>query len=104
MSEDRTLDILKNAILLERRGYAFYSKVAAQAEDEAVKRFFNLMADEETLHIQILADQFKFYQEAKSFKAMDDETRNSKALADEATTSTCRAPIMAPGGKRYMPS
>ncbi len=31
MSEDRATEILKNAILLEKRGHAFYAKVAAQA-------------------------------------------------------------------------
>lgn len=97
MSEDRTLDILKNAILLERRGYAFYSKVAAQAEDDAVKRFFTLMADEETLHIQILADQFKFYQESKSFKSMDEETRQTKAMADLILTEELKQKIGAAG-------
>ena len=93
MSEDGTLDILKNAILLERRGYAFYSKVAAQAEDDAVKRFFTLMADEETLHIQILSDQFKFYTEAKSFKSLDEDTLSSKALADQILTDDLKKKI-----------
>ena len=32
MSEDRATEILKNAILLEKRGQAFYSKVAQQAD------------------------------------------------------------------------
>ena len=86
MSEDGTLDILKNAILLERRGFAFYSKVATQAEDEAVKRFFALMADEETLHIQILADQFKNYQEVKSFKSIDEAALKNRAMADQILT------------------
>ena len=93
MSADGTLDILKNAILLERRGYSFYSKVAAQAEDEAVKRFFTLMADEENLHIQVLADQFKFYQEAKSFKSMDEDTLKSRALADRILTDELKQKI-----------
>jgi len=97
MSEDRTLDILKNAILLERRGNAFYSKVAAGAEDDAVKRFFTLMADEETLHIQILSDQFKFYQEAKSFKSIDEEALNTRAMADQILTDELKQKIGAAG-------
>ena len=47
MSEDRATEILKNAILLEKRGQAFYAKVAQQADGEAVKKFFTLMAEEE---------------------------------------------------------
>jgi rubrerythrin len=68
MTEDRTTEILKNAILLEKRGYAFYSKVAEQATGDAVKRFFEEMAEEEVKHIQILSDQFKAYHEEKRFK------------------------------------
>jgi len=35
-------DILKEAILLEKRGKAFYSNVAAQTKSEAVKKVFYL--------------------------------------------------------------
>ncbi len=68
MSEDRATEILKNAILLEKRGHAFYAKVAAQAATGAVKDFFALMADEETRHVQILSEQFKSYRDTKKFK------------------------------------
>jgi rubrerythrin len=69
MSEDRSTEILKNAILLEKRGHAFYSKVAQQASGEAVKKFFQLMADEEVHHVRILSEQFKSYRASKRFKA-----------------------------------
>jgi rubrerythrin len=92
MTEDTTVDILKNAILLERRGYAFYSKVASQASDPAVKQFFTLMADEETQHIQILADQFKFYQENQSFKAMSD-IPGTQLIADQVLTDELKEKI-----------
>ena len=73
MTEDQTTEILKNAILLEKRGYAFYSKVAQQASGEAVKKFFEMMAEEEVKHIQILSDQFKAYHEEKRFKPAAEE-------------------------------
>jgi rubrerythrin len=69
MSEDRTTEILKNAILLEKRGHAFYSKVAQQATGEAVKKFFNLMAEEEVNHVKILSEQFTSYRAGKKFKS-----------------------------------
>lgn len=68
MTEDKATEILKNAILLEKRGYAFYAKVAAQATGEAVKKFFEMMAEEEVKHIEILSDQFKSYHQDKRFK------------------------------------
>lgn len=69
MSEDRATEILKNAILLEKRGHAFYAKVAQQASGDAVRKFFNLMADEELNHIKLLSEQFKAYHARKRFKA-----------------------------------
>jgi len=67
MSEDKSTEILKNAILLEKRGEAFYSKVAEQASGKAVKEFFEMMAAEEVKHIKILSEQFKAYQQNKIF-------------------------------------
>jgi rubrerythrin len=69
MSEDKTTEILKSAILLEKRGRAFYSKVSGQASGEAVKTFFLMMADEEDKHIQILTEQFKAYRQHNEFTA-----------------------------------
>ena len=61
MSADKTVEILKQAILLEKRGQAFYSQVAQQASGSAVKQFFNLMAEEEVKHVEILSNQFPFF-------------------------------------------
>jgi rubrerythrin len=67
MTEDKTMRILKNAILLEKRGQVFYQKVAQQTSGSAVKRFFEMLADEEEKHIQTLSEQFKSYQTQKKF-------------------------------------
>jgi rubrerythrin len=69
MGDDKTTDILKRAIMLEKRGQAFYEKVAQQTSGNAVKRFFQMMADEEKDHIRILSEQFKAYQDHKEFNA-----------------------------------
>jgi rubrerythrin len=88
MSEDKTIEILKSAILLEKRGRAFYSKVAGQTTGKAVKEFFEMMADEEIKHVEILTEQFKSYRLNKEF--MPDKNREdprgsvaSKVLTDE---------------------
>ncbi|MBI5579893.1 MAG: ferritin family protein [Deltaproteobacteria bacterium] len=67
MNEDKTLEILKNAILLEKRGHAFYAKVAQQTSAEAVKQFFSLMAEEELNHVRVLSEQFKNHRAGKKF-------------------------------------
>ncbi len=69
MGADQTTEILKSAILLEKRGQAFYAKVAEQASDEAVQRFFGMMAEEEEKHVRILSDQYKSLQRSQRFAA-----------------------------------
>jgi rubrerythrin len=75
MNEDSTVEILKQAILLEKRGQAFYSQVAGQATGKAVKQFFEMMAEEEIKHVKILSDQFKAYKDNRQFtpEAIDDD-------------------------------
>ena len=78
MTEDKTTEILKSAILMEKKGQAFYDKVAQQASAEAVKRFFQTMAAEEKNHIRILSEQFKAYQDNRQFNVGQfDEHQNS---------------------------
>jgi len=67
MKDQTALDILKNALLLERQGKAFYAKVAEQASAPAVKEFFGRMADEEDRHIEVLSAQYREYQHSGAF-------------------------------------
>ena len=60
-------DILKTAILLERRGKAFYTTVARQTESEAARRIFTMMAEEEDEHINFLSRQFAEYEKNGKF-------------------------------------
>ena len=46
MEKKSATDILKTAILLERRGKAFYSNIARQTQSEAVRKIFTMMAEE----------------------------------------------------------
>jgi rubrerythrin len=67
METKSTTDILKEAILLEQRGKAFYANIAAQTKSEAVRKVFSMMADEEDQHILFLSRQFTHYQKHKAF-------------------------------------
>jgi rubrerythrin len=96
MADDKTTDILKSAILMEKRGQAFYEKVAQQASAEAVKRFFETMAAEEENHIRILSEQFKAYQANKQFNGgpFDDQHEpgiDSQVLSKEIKTEISAA-------------
>jgi rubrerythrin len=76
MDEAKATEILKHAILLEMKGRAFYSKVAEQASGKAVKAFFEMMAEEEVKHVQILSDQFKAYQNTRKFNPTEPDDGN----------------------------
>ena len=95
MSEDKTIEILKNAILLEKRGGAFYGKVAEQASGKAVKSFFELMADEEVKHVNILTEQFKAYQRDKKFSPGGYGEAHSGSFVSKVLTKEMKAEISA---------
>jgi rubrerythrin len=67
MSNKTATDILKEAILLERRGKAFYSTVAGQTKSASARKIFEMMAKEEDDHIAFLSRQFKNYEATGEF-------------------------------------
>jgi rubrerythrin len=75
-----SVDILKEAILLERRGKAFYTTAARQTQSEAARKIFDMMAAEEDEHINFLSKQFAYYEKNKEFMKV-----NEGADADDAT-------------------
>ena len=95
MGESTALDILKNAILLEKRGKAFYSKIANETESDAVKRFFSMMAAEEERHVNILSDQFKTYQKTQTFAPGEYDDEHTGNIAAEVLTEDVKAQISA---------
>ena len=95
MSEDKTIDILKSAILLEKRGQAFYSKIARQTTGKAVKVFFELMADEEVKHVEILTEQFKAYRQNKKFNPGDYQENHGDSISAKVLTKELKEEISA---------
>ncbi|MBU1009797.1 MAG: ferritin family protein [Bacteroidetes bacterium] len=66
-NQKKTIDILKTAILLERRGKAFYTQVARQTESKSAKKIFEMMAEEEDAHIDFLSVQFANFEKNHVF-------------------------------------
>ena len=95
MGEDKTLDILKNAILLEKRGKSFYATVAGQTGNEAVRRFFKQMAAEEDSHIRILSEQFKSYSDTHRFQSPAFDTERSGAFAADVINADLKEQVSA---------
>lgn len=59
MSQETALDIIKGAILLERKGKAFYETTARNTGSDAVREIFETMAAEEEKHIDILSKHYE---------------------------------------------
>lgn len=91
MENTKTLDILKTAILLERKGKAFYSHVASQAKDPDVKEFFQDMANEEDEHINFLINQYESYTQNKAFEKID--FKHDEHTDDDILTEKVKAKI-----------
>jgi len=97
MENNQVLEILKQAILLEKRGYAFYSTIAAQTQDPEIKNIFQVMADEETLHVKFLSDQFSNYDKTKSFIKVDLPDTANDSIANLVLSEEVRKKISAAG-------
>lgn len=93
--DDKTTEVLKCAILMEKRGQAFYKTVAQQASGETVKRFFEMMAEEENNHIKILSDQFKAYQDKRQFAITDMHDDCKSDIAGQILSKELRSEISA---------
>ncbi|MFZ5515015.1 MAG: ferritin-like domain-containing protein [Candidatus Zhuqueibacterota bacterium] len=99
MAEAKVLDILKGAILLEKKGKVFYEKTAAQTESAAVREVFETMAKEEDHHVEILTNQFESYRKngrlaALKYNASPEPVSNAvltRQIRDEIHASSYEA-------------
>ncbi len=82
-SEDKALDILKGAILLEKRGKSFYAMMAMESKDPEIREFFEGMSAEEDKHIAILSQQYRSYKENKKFVPVQDSDKGSSIDVDK---------------------
>jgi rubrerythrin len=95
MESTKSLDILKQAILLEKRGKAFYSTVADQSKDEDVKKIFSMMAEEEDEHIKYLSEQFKNFKNTNKFQVNDLPKIEEDSTAEHILTEKIKQKISA---------
>ena len=71
MENTKALEILKTAILLEKRGKAFYEKMAEQTESPEARKIFITMAEEEKAHVEFLSVQFAHFVKEGTFTKPD---------------------------------
>jgi rubrerythrin len=96
MTATSPLDILKDAVLLERRGKEFYSAVAGQTKSEAVRKVFTMMAEEEDEHIRFLSGQYKAFMENHAFTPPAEyHLKTAGVLATDVLSEAIRKEISA---------
>ena len=97
MENNPAIEILKQAILLEKRGFSFYSNVAHQTTDPDIRKIFQVMADEETLHVKFLSDQFAHYDKTKTFLKVDLPDFSNDGIASLVLSEDVKKKISAAG-------
>jgi rubrerythrin len=83
MENNKALEILKTAILLEKRGKAFYEKMAEQTQSPEAKKIFTTMAEEEKAHVEFLSVQFHNYIKDGTFAKPDTSYAETEDISHE---------------------
>jgi rubrerythrin len=97
METNTTIEILKQAILLETKGKAFYANAADNSKDPDVKKIFRIMTDEEDDHIKYLEDQFRSYRDEGRFEFSEQPETKGYSIVDQVITKNITERISAVG-------
>lgn len=93
MENTQSNEILKTAILMEKRGKAFYEMVAQQTKSDDVKKIFSMMAEEEQTHVEFLSKQFASYNKNQKFDKI--ELKADAGIVDEILSGDIKKQISA---------
>ncbi len=96
MADTKEIEVLKTALLLEKRGRAFYQRISKDSESPAVRGLFAIMAEEEGKHIEVLTKQFAAFSAKGEFPEQEPEEDARSAVA-EILSSEIRGQISAAG-------
>lgn len=97
METKNTLDILKMAILMEKRGVAFYTNVSGQTSDPSISNIFNTMAAEESIHIKFLSEQFLSFEKNQEFNCPNLPDQAADGIANMVLSEDVKNKIAAAG-------
>jgi rubrerythrin len=97
MDKNVAINILKTAILLEKRGKSFYETVAGKTDDVDVKKIFSIMAKEEQLHIEFLSQHFKQLEQNGTFGKIELIGKADESVADQILSKEIAKRISAAG-------
>lgn len=98
MQENKVIDIVKGAILLEHKGKALYESVIHTTRIDGVKELFNMLIKEEEKHISILNKQNKRLMKDSSLNTSDLE-RTSSSVVDEVISDEIKNNVIKAGNE-----
>jgi len=96
MATEKSMEIIKGAILLEQKGKSFYKQIADQTSSNAVKEFFENMVVEEDSHVQMLSEQLKSLKNDGKLKAVD-YRENTKEISEQVLSASIKKEISGAG-------
>jgi rubrerythrin len=97
METQNTLDILKMAILMEKRGFAFYTTVAEQTSDPEISNVFKTMAAEESIHVKFLSEQFLSFEKNQEFTCPNLQDQTADGIANMVLSGEVKNRVAAAG-------
>lgn len=97
MDNSKTIEILKTAILMEKRGQALYRSVAEQTQVPEIKNIFGLMAQEEHLHAEFLSKQLAEYKKTDAMAHLDLPKENADSMVNLILDKDLKKKINAAG-------
>lgn len=98
MENKAAIDILKTAIIMEKRGQAMYEEVVEKTNSEDVKKIFRTMADEENMHAKFLGEQLKSLMQNNSFVKQNLQGAGTDdSIINEILTEKIKSEINAAG-------
>ncbi len=97
MDTNKSLDILKMAILMEKRGFAFYTTVAEQTSDPEISNVFKTMAAEESIHVKFLSEQFLSFEKNQEFTCPNLQDQTADGIANMVLSGEVKNRIAAAG-------
>ncbi len=88
MNQNTTLEILKQGILLEKRGKVFYANAAENSKDPDVKSIFQIMTNEENEHIKFLEEQYVHFEKKGKFNFVPGIDQGTYSVTEKVITKT----------------
>jgi rubrerythrin len=87
VEKEKKIEILKSAMILERKGLAFYTKLADEAKDENLKNLFEMLANDEVEHFETLKKQYLSLKKDSKFTVLLSHPKDREHLVSVVLSS-----------------